>query len=184
MTRKRFIVALISFILSTSYSVFANSVEKTDKGQKTIFTLNKGKWKKGQNTVIKLKSKKTKGRCNEFNVSLTKELSYSIRCHGQKIQQKVALDGNGQYTVTRRGAHITITRYEYLLKKPQTGRLELSSIRIPYVREVIHIKKHLNGELAFYRESFVLDAFGRIVQEDFIQAHSLTSAPVQVSSND
>jgi len=143
------------------------------------------KWRKGKQTVIQLKGQASEesASCRVFSVNLNEKLSFKIQCIGQVMDQSIDLTSGTNRTVTQHGGHITITKYNYLTKKPQVSRLKRSTLKVPYVEEIIHLKKGSAGELSFYYESFKEDEFGRIVQDGFIQAHSLAQKKMKISSN-
>ena len=109
-------------------------------------------------------------------------MSFSIQCSGYERNESISLENAFNQTVTRQGEHITITKYNYLTKKPRISRLQQSTLKVPFVEEIIHIRTTAQGEMSFYFESFREDEFGRIVQDGFIQAHSLTNKKLEISS--
>ena len=142
-------------------------------------------WRKGSDTVVQLKGQafEDSASCKDFQIQLQKALSYNIQCIGHEMADTLALTSGPGHTVTQRGDHITITKYNYLMKKPRVSKLRESTLKVPFVEKIIHIKKSEDGSLAFYYESFREDEFGRIVQDGFVQAHSLTNKPMKISAN-
>lgn len=142
-------------------------------------------WHKGANTVVQLKGQATEDSalCKTFNVKLADRLEFKIECMGKEIADSLDLETNGGKTVTQKGEHLTITQYGYMTKKPRIAKAKSSTLKVPFVERIIHIKKMPEGEMAFYLESFREDEFGRIVQDGFIQAHSLTNEKLKISAN-
>ena len=180
MIQKALLIIAISLMTLPSQ---ARKVRKVSAHQKK--TSVQQLWVKGAETVVRLKTAPVSGEsvCKSFDVLLGEELTYKIECDGQSLSQTLDLHLNSGYTVTRNQSHTTITKYNYLIKKPQVSRFEQSTIKIPYVEEIIHLKRGSEGQMSFYYESFKVDEFGRIVQDNYIQAHSLSSKRMKISSN-
>jgi len=142
-------------------------------------------WAKGADTVVQIKGSLSEeaSTCKAFDVKMNDQLSFNIDCNGKEKTQTLQLESDSSYTVTRRKGHTTVTKYNYLIKKPQISRFKQSTLKVPYVEEIIVLRKGEKGELAFYYESFKVDEFGRIVQDNHIQAHSLTSKKMKISAN-
>lgn len=141
-------------------------------------------WTQGKDTVVKLKGQgaEESASCKVFQVQMTDVIRFKIDCAGHERSASIKLKSSADQTVTQNQIHTTITKYGFLTKKPQVSRLKQSTLKVPFVEEIIHIKKNSNGELSFYFESFRVDEFGRIVQDGFIQAHSLTGKKLKVSA--
>jgi hypothetical protein len=141
-------------------------------------------WQKSNETVIHWnhQSMDDSSQCTTFQVQFGKQLSLNLKCHNEEIQRSYQLESQAHQSVTLKESHATITSYGYLIKKPQISRLKQTQLRVPYVQEIVHVKKNQEGNLAIYIESFKEDEFGRIVQDSLIQAHSLVPRELKVSS--
>ncbi|MEM7647362.1 MAG: hypothetical protein AAF203_10665 [Pseudomonadota bacterium] len=142
-------------------------------------------WERSEKSIVQAKGilGANEKECRTFNISLAEQLNFIIDCYGIKKEQSFALSNHGQNTVTKTDSHLTITSYSYMIKKAQTSQLEQDAIKVPFVEQIIHIKRQANGELAFYLEHFKVDVFGRVVQDGFIQAYGLTKKEIKISSN-
>ncbi len=141
-------------------------------------------WERGDQSVIDLGvSSNSKGQCKVFEIKMDTHLHLNIDCDGITRSEKIQLSSGDQYTVSQAREQWTLIKYNYLHKKPQTSRMTQSRIKIPYVEEVIHIKRLGASELAFYLEGFKVDEFGRIVQNKYIQAHGLKARELKVSAH-
>lgn len=151
---------------------------------KKAIKVQQGVWKKGAHTVVRVGGNLSSeiDKCRSFEVRMDSELRFHIDCQGQSKIETISLTKKDGHTISRKGGQLTITKFNFLYKKPQTSQLEQSSLKIPFVEQIIYIKKQKNGELAFYFESFRLDEFGRIVQDKLIQAHGLSRQQIKVSS--
>lgn len=147
--------------------------------------IQSGFWKKGANTIIQ--GQNPNGTLNQeclvFDVRVDTSLKIRIECKDNTKIENISLSNQGTYTISKSRNQITVTKFNYLPRKLRTSNLEVSSIRVPYVEEIIQIKKQGNGGIAFYMENFKVDEFGRIVQKSFIQAHGLTNKNLNISSN-
>ncbi len=141
-------------------------------------------WRKGKNTVVQLKGQASEdsARCKTFQVRLEQELEYHIECIGQQMNAKFNLESSASRTVSQKDGHVTVTQYGYLTKKPRISKDKKSTLKVPFVEQIIHIKRLEDGQLSFYFESFKEDEFGRIVQDGFVQAHSLTNEKMKISA--
>ncbi len=141
-------------------------------------------WRKGKNTVVQLKGQASEdsARCKTFQVRLEEELEYKIECIGQQMHAKFGLESSASRTVSQKEGHVTVTQYGYLTKKPRISKDKRSTLKVPFVEQIIHIKRLEDGQLSFYFESFKEDEFGRIVQDGFVQAHSLTNEKMKISA--
>jgi hypothetical protein len=142
-------------------------------------------WQKGQDTVVQLKGQASEdsARCQAFQVRLTDKLAYKIQCIGQELTATLSLESSPNQKVTRKGQHLTITQYGFLIKKPRVSKSEESTLKVPFVQQIIHLKSNAQGQLSFYLESFKEDEFGRIVQDSFLQAHSLQHKKMEISAH-
>ncbi len=159
--------------------------EKTPTTEVVEVSTDENLWHKGVKTVVQLKGQASEdsARCKTFQVKLADQLEYKIECVGQEMAETLELKSVTNRTVTQKGEHLTITEYGYLMKKPSVGKGESSTLKVPFVEKIIHIKKLPDGEMAFYFETFKEDEFGRIVQDSFVQAHSLTNKKMKISKN-
>lgn len=187
---KRLIVAVI---LSSFFVVdaFANQSFEPAKSHKqvevnpsTVVSSGEKSWTQGDNTVVTIKGIRSTDRsdCRMFDIEFTDILNFKILCQGQSMARIIDLKDSKNYMISQRGDFTTITQYAYLIKRAQISRLEQSTLKVPYVKEIIHLKKSESGELAFYFESFKEDEFGRIIQVQQIQAHGLSTEKRKVSS--
>jgi hypothetical protein len=153
--------------------------------QKSSVKREQSKFSRGIKTVVSINGIQSSGdsACRLFDVEFSDILNFKILCPGQSLARIIDLKNTKDYMVSKRGSFTTITQYAYLIKKAQVSRLEQSTLKVPYVKEIIHLKKSEQGELAFYFESFKEDEFGRVVQVQQIQAHGLSNQTVQVSAN-
>jgi hypothetical protein len=142
------------------------------------------RWQLSQKSVVKVKGVDLGERsCSLFQVHFDENLSYQINCGEFSVEQNLALNNSKKHTVTRKNGYTTITKYGYLIKKPQISQLDQTTLRVPYVSQIIHINENDKNEMAFYLESFKVDEFGRIVQDQFIQAHGLAQFERRVSAH-
>ncbi len=179
MIRMTNLVLFFSFILSTNL-VLARKNAAFGKENITLAKI----WERGEQSVVELNLSSThKAQCKHFEIKIDSHLHLNIDCDGVSRSEKISLTAGAQYTVSQTKEQWTLIKYNYLHKKPQTSRLTQTLIKIPYVEEVIHIKKQGQDELAFYLEAFKVDEFGRIVQNKYIQAHGLKTKELKVSSN-
>ncbi len=177
----KLVVTWILSLLFVGSPAFAKSGRRVSNQKATIQTA----WVKGKETVVNLKGQLTgeATNCETFQVQLNDQLQFKIDCAGHAKSDRIDLSNGSGVTVTQKGGHTTITKYNFMLKKPQVSRLQQSTLKVPYVEEIIHIKKSKDGKMSFYYESFRVDEFGRIVQDGFIQAHSLTEKKMKISAN-
>ena len=191
---KRLVVFLVlSFLVQPTLAkrarrILADTIQKQEvekskgtDGAKSSSTT----WEKGKQSFVQIKGQgmDESANCKLFNVKIEKKLHMTIDCIGHEMTRELVLETSADQSVTQKSDHITITRYNYLVKKPQVSRLNQSTLKVPFVEEIIHLKKNPDGELSFYYESFKEDEFGRIVQDSFIQAHSLAKQALKISSN-
>ena len=145
---------------------------------------NHHRWQLNPKSVVKIKGVDLAEKsCSRFQVHFEDNLSYKINCGDFSVDQSLALNNSKKHTVTRKNGYTTITRYGYLIKKPQISQLDQTTLRVPFVAQIIHINQSENKEMAFYLESFKVDEFGRIVQDQFIQAHGLGQFERKVSAH-
>lgn len=184
--RMTFLIRILIFtgLIFGIQNSFANSKRQRSTAQHKL-DFKKGAWLKGENTVIEVNGIRVHdpSQCKVFDVSVAEVLQFKIECGGQEKAEKLNLKSNSRYSISRHGEHMTITKYNYLLKKPQVSMLEQASLKIPFVEEIVHIKRQSDGELAFYIEKFRVDEFGRIVQEFFMQAYGLSKKNMKISAN-
>ena len=78
-------------------------------------------WTQGGKSVVNVKGLASLGNssCSEFSIKLGNDLSYAITCGDYNQVKTLSLDTNKKVSVTRRKDFITLTRYGFLLKKPQ-----------------------------------------------------------------
>lgn len=171
-------------ILLMATSSFAKAAHNQARSM-TSESIPSGIWRLSPHSVIQTKNFMgiNLQDCVAFEIRLEGNLKIKIECKGSSKIENLLLTSQGNLTVTRSRNQITITRFEYLHRKIRTSNLELASVRVPYVEEIVQIKKQANGDLALYLETFKVDEFGRIVQNAFIQAHGLTSKNLNISSN-
>ena len=146
--------------------------------------VTKGKWSKGEPSVLLSQGLKIKdpNLCEKFEVEIAAEnLQYKLRCNGYVNSALVPLKSDNTYKVTRGQSSITITKMGYYGQKIQTSKVSQNLVRIPYVEEVLYVSFKNGGQISFYKEKFVVDDFGRVVQGHFVQAYDLTKAQVKIS---
>ena len=170
-------------LIAGSQSGFAKSKRVRLVAQHKV-QQQKGSWHIGKNTMVSMRDLGTQdaSACKAFDVVIDDSIRFNIECAGESKIDKLSLHRNKRHTVTRHHNQLTVTKYNYLLKKPQTSRMSQASLKIPYVEEIIHIKYQASGELAFYLEKFKVDEFGRIVQDSFIQVYGLSAKNLKISS--
>ncbi len=190
MLKKVLVILAISMLASAGYAKRSHRVVAQNQKVEEVKTQEEKAgaiktWTQGKETVVKLKGQLAEGtiNCQAFSVQVSKTLDFEIDCAGHSKSASISLENSAGLTVTKKGPHTTITKYNFLMKKPQVSRFQQSVLRVPYVEEIIHIKKSETGELSFYYESFRVDEFGRIVQDGFIQAHSLAQKKIKISAN-
>lgn len=174
---KKVILILALFLTSPSWASSQESESQSNQVQEIK------SWVRGSQSVVKLKGQADSGglQCSDFEIKMEKQLTLQIDC-GDFSQARILPLENGKSTsVTRNKGFITITSYGYMLKNPQVSATKQTTLKVPYVEEIIHLKISKNGDLAFYLESFKVDEFGRIVQDQFVQAHSLVSKKIKIS---
>jgi len=124
-------------------------------------------WEKSLNSVVQKHGLATGNAtgCEKFEVTLlTQNLKVNIVCGEFKKRIQVELSKSDKRLVSRKEDHVTITKFNYQVKKVQVNQLTQKSLNIPYVEEIIHLNIQPNGELAFHQQNFEVDQFGRIVQ--------------------
>ncbi len=150
---------------------------------KEVVKMKKQHWKVGNKSSVKIKGLNLGDNgCEKFDIYFSEKLEFQIECGEFKNSQELSLANSNTHTVTKRNGYTTITKYGYLIKRPQVSQLDQSTLKVPFVSQIIHISKNSNSELAFYLESFKVDEFGRIVQDQFIQAHTLSVLDRKVSA--
>ncbi len=158
--------------------------KRKEVSDKKEVSKNHHRWQLNQKSVVKIKGVDLGEKsCSLFQVHFEKDLSYQISCGEFSVEQNLALSNSKKHTVTRKNGYTTITKYGYLIKKPQISQLDQTTLRVPYVSQIIHINENDKNEMAFYLESFKVDEFGRIVQDQFIQAHGLAQFERKVSAH-
>ncbi len=176
---------IIVIIMLFANSAFAKNQRRVSTESRAATVVKTQQWAMDPGSVIKIKGSALgqEAQCSVFSVKLNKELSFKITCPGFEKSVSLLVESQAQYSVSQSAGNTTITKYAYLMKKPQVSQLEQAILKIPYVQEIIHLKRNKNGQLAFYYESFKVDEFGRIVQKDFVQAHSLIQSKVEITAN-
>ena len=139
----------------------------------------KGKWIRDKFSTLQSHglSVEDANQCESFEVEvLEKNIIYKIRCGKHFSSGLLPLGLEKDYKVERKGNEITVTKLNYYGQKVQTSNTAQNLIRNPFVEEVTFVKILQDGTLAFYKESFSVDDFGRVVQKSFLQGYGLTSA--------
>lgn len=133
-----------------------------------------GLWENTADSVVEVGNQRLhQGECKTLDIQVSQQLLIKLDCAGVIRNDVYSLKSTENVMVNKSQGQWTLIRYDYLNKRPQVSRMNQSSLKIPYVAEVIHLRIHANNELAFYSESFRVDEFGRIVQSKLIQAHGL-----------
>ena len=145
----------------------------------------KGKWARDKFSTVQTKGlSEEANECDRLDIEiLDKNLIYKIRCGKHFSSGLIPLSSEKGYSVYKNQNEVTVTKMSSYGQKVQTSNLEQSVIRIPYVEEVTYIKFLQDGTLTFYKENFLLDDFGRVVQKSFLQGYGLTNKPVSVGRN-
>lgn len=190
MKAKLLVLMMIGFTATPSFArigqrLLAQQTQKISGAQAVAESASLKTWLKSTETVVKLKgqSSEESANCKTFQIEMDEKLKYQIDCIGQELAETLELKNTATQTITHKGDYLTVTRYDYLTKKPQISQLQQSTLRVPFVQQIIHIRTTKQGLMAFYLESFREDEFGRIVQDRFIQAHSLTNKKLKISAN-
>ena len=142
-----------------------------------------GKWSKGTPSVLLSQGLKitNPNLCEKFEVEIAGEnLQYKLRCGSYFNSALIPLKSDSTYKVERGQSSITITKMGYYGQKIQTGKVSQNLIRVPYVEEIIYISFKPDQKLSFYKEKFIVDDFGRVVQGHFMQAYDLTQSQVKI----
>lgn len=136
-----------------------------------------GGWSLSATSVVSLKGvESTSEQCEAFEVKVGKQLEISLKCGELEEDRNLSLTSDSNYSVNRNKKYTTITKYAYMAKNHQISQLKQATLKVPYVKEIIHLKVDEQGKMAFYSERFKVDEFGRVVQDRLIQAHSLVTA--------
>ncbi len=183
MWSKVIIIAIVSLLSAPGIAKSQRRISAETKVVKV--EVENSLWHMGKNTVVQLKGQASEdsARCKTFQIKWSDSLQYKIDCVGQEMKASLELQSSAGRTVTLKDEHLTITQYGYLTKKPQISKTKMATLKVPFVEQIIHIKKMEDGQMSFYFESFKEDEFGRIVQDGFIQAHSLTNTKLKISAN-
>lgn len=178
---KQLILVLVTFIAGIVWASSESLKNGDDSGVKTIKS-----WIRGQHSVVRVKgqSNDSGALCTDFEIKLEDQLSLQIECGNFSQSRALPLESSSKVSVTRHKGFITITRYGFILKNPQISTTKQTVLKVPFVAEIIHLKISKSGTLAFYQESFKVDEFGRIVQDNYLQAHSLVSKKIKISRNE
>ena len=181
------IVIMIATLLTTLIVNAAESQVTTETNkapEQSTTSERQNHWQLNSKSAVKIKGVDLGEKaCSQFQVRFDDILSYQINCEGFSTDQNLTLNNSNQHTVTRKKGYTTITKYGYLIKKPQISQLDQTTLRVPFVSQIIHINQNEKNELAFYLESFKVDEFGRIVQDQFIQVHGLAQLERKVSAH-
>lgn len=181
----KILIIILSGLLSWQGGAFAKSA-RTHRSVSTVKlnSANTKNWKKSLNSVVQKQGLETgdANACEKFDVQLAQDLRVNIVCGQFKKNIQVDLRKSEKRLVSHKDDHITITQFNYQVKKIQVNQMTQKSLNIPYVEEIIHLNIQSNGELAFHQQSFVVDQFGRIIQSQLIEAYGLTPADVSVTA--
>lgn len=183
MLKAKFTVIFFMFIATSAWA--GKGVIHGSQANRKLSQVAEKQWLGTANTVLEIKGvrQSIKDTCKVFHVRLSEKLNIQIDCQGLSKNLVVSVEKDQRYKVSKSGAYTTLTRYGYFEKKSQVSRLEQTTMKIPYVEEIIQLKTGSRGDLALYFESFRVDEFGRIVQDKHLQAYGMGAKGLNLSSN-
>ena len=181
---------LLSFILAAGYAL-AGSQKTIVMRAKANIEVQKNDTQIGKWTRSAAGSLKSRGisiteadKCEKFTVEIVGEnLVYKLSCGSHFSSGLLPLTSGNNYHVERSKNEITVTKISYYGQKIQTSHKSQSLIRIPFVEEVTHVKFMTDGSLSFYKENFITDDFGRVVQKSFLQGFGLSKKLIKTARN-
>lgn len=176
---KRSILILIVFLVSTVVHAKKRVRVPAEKIVETKL------WQAGTSTVVTVKGNPdgTAVSCDKFSVKQGKTIHFDLLCGASEETKKYDSKAGSGYTVSRKSGYTTITKYGYMARTPKVSQLEQTQLRVPFVEEILHLREDKSGQLAFYYEKFRVDEFGRVVQDQLIQAYGLEAKKLEISSN-
>ena len=123
--------------------------------------------------------------CQKLDVEITKEsLQYRLRCGSLYTSGLLPLDAsNAQFKVQKRKSSVLVYKMGYYGLKIQTGKTKQRMVRMPFVEEVVRFQVLPDKSLSFYKETFVVDDYGRVVQKSFLQAFGLSTNLPKYTAN-
>jgi hypothetical protein len=175
---------IIFMFILTGHFALAQKASGRKMAQTNQIESSNKKWSKSATTVIKKHGVDNvkMSHCETFDVHLGKSLKVDIVCGNYSKSIEVNLTKNQNRSVSRHGGHLTVTHFNFQIKKVQVDQFTQNPIKIPFVEELIHLSIQANGDLAFHQEIFSLDQFGRIVQKEVIEAHGLKSSDLNLTA--
>ncbi len=181
----KILIIILSALLILQNGALAKSA-RTYRSVSTakLKSANTKNWKKSSRSVVQKQGLETgdASACEIFDVKLALDLKVNIVCGQFKKSIQVDLSKSDKRLVSRKEDHITITQFNYQVKKVQVNQMTQKALNIPYVEQIIHLNIQNNGDLAFHQQNFVVDQFGRIIQSQLIEAHGLTPEDVSVTA--